>query len=175
VPLARCTTPGLLGLFLPGSGDSVCARAPASSRGTGSGSPIAGGPGRRRASGAGSVVCGLAGWSALRPLGRNTHGEFTRHRAFSVKKRATKKHAQTERIPWSGQHSARQCRWDLPSLANCLFAGVRSCAKENLWCSPALSLASRDLAGFGQLPLRRSSLKKSQRKRVPCPRFAGQA
>ena len=66
---------------------------------------------------------------------------------------------------------------DLPGIgdSDTRIADVRSCAIDNLLCSPALSLASRDLAAFEQFQLPRSWLKKSRRKRVPCPRFAGQA
>jgi len=44
---------------------------------------------------------------------------------------------------------------------------IRSCARENLWCSPALFLASRDLVACERFRLPRSSLKKSQRKHNP--------
>src|SRR6516225_4669960 len=52
---------------------------------------------------------------------------------------------------------------------------VRSCARENLSRSPALFLASRDRVACEQFQPPRSSLKKSQRKHVLYPRFAGQA
>src|SRR5215470_10475920 len=58
---------------------------------------------------------------------------------------------------------------------NYLCWKVRSCARGNLLCSPAPSLASCDPAAVEQLQLSRSSWKKSQRKRVLCPRFADRA
>src|SRR5579864_446538 len=52
---------------------------------------------------------------------------------------------------------------------------VRSFARGNLSRSPVLSLASRDPAACEQFQLPPSSLKRSQRTPVLCPRFAGQA
>jgi len=52
---------------------------------------------------------------------------------------------------------------------------VRSCPRENLSCSRALSLASRDPGACEQFQRPRPSSKKSQRKHALYPRFAGQA
>jgi hypothetical protein len=60
-------------------------------------------------------------------------------------------------------------------LLGLIIEEVRNCARENLSRSPALSLASRDRVAYEQFQLPRSSLKKSQRKHVLYPLFAGQA
>ena len=46
---------------------------------------------------------------------------------------------------------------------------IRSCARENLWCSPAPLLAWRDLVAGEQFQLPLLSLKRSQRKRALSP------
>ena len=59
------------------------------------------------------------------------------------------------------------------TLLGLMIEEVRSCARGNPWCSPALFLA-RDRVVCEPFQLPRSSLKKSQRKYVLDPRFAGQ-
>src|SRR5260370_42628601 len=70
-----------------------------------------------------------------------------------------------------------ECVGLFATLENSVFLTpkIRSCARENLLRSSALSLASRVLAACERFQLPRSSLKRSKRKHALCRQFAGLA